>query len=129
MLGASILGGVGFTMAIFVANLAFADESLVVAAKAAILAASVVAGIAGFLFLLIEARADERRGVVYVAPAVPDANVTYEGESAIQAAETMAEYLDEESRRELEEVRCADHIHEVKVHFKPEMHEGEEAQR
>ena len=33
MLGAAILGGVGFTMAIFVANLAFADEQLVTAAK------------------------------------------------------------------------------------------------
>lgn len=129
MLGASVLGGVGFTMAIFVANLAFADESLVVAAKAAILAASVVAGVAGFLLLLVEARADERRGVAYMSAAAPDANVTHEGESAMHTAEAMAEYLDEESRHELEEACCADHIHEVKVHFKPEMYEGEGVQR
>ena len=58
-MGVSILGGVGFTMAIFVANLAFTDLATVAVAKAAILAASIVAGIVGFLFLRQEAlRAD-----------------------------------------------------------------------
>ena len=51
MVGAGMLAGVGFTMAIFVANLAFADAATVAVAKAAVLAASVVAGLAGFLFL------------------------------------------------------------------------------
>ena len=45
LLGAAILGGVGFTMAIFVANLAFADEQLVTAAKLGILSASLLAGV------------------------------------------------------------------------------------
>ena len=59
IVGVSILGGVGFTMAIFVTNLAFADAATVAVAKAAILAASIIAGIAGFLFLRQEAlRAD-----------------------------------------------------------------------
>ena len=49
--GVSVLGGVGFTMAIFVTNLAFVDASTIAMAKAAILAASLVAGIAGFLVL------------------------------------------------------------------------------
>ena len=49
--GVAVLGGVGFTMAIFVTNLAFVDEAMVAMAKAAILAASLVAGIAGFLIL------------------------------------------------------------------------------
>ncbi|MBP5314197.1 MAG: Na+/H+ antiporter NhaA, partial [Eggerthellaceae bacterium] len=40
MLGAAILGGVGFTMAIFVANLAFTDPDLIAAAKVGILSAS-----------------------------------------------------------------------------------------
>ena len=49
--GVSVLGGVGFTMAIFVTNLAFADPVTIAMAKAAILAASLVAGVAGFLVL------------------------------------------------------------------------------
>ena len=55
MLGASILGGVGFTMAIFVANLAFPDEGLVATAKLGILAASLLAGVLGFVLLLLQA--------------------------------------------------------------------------
>lgn len=49
--GVSVLGGVGFTMAIFVTNLAFVDADTIAMAKAAILAASLIAGIAGFLIL------------------------------------------------------------------------------
>lgn len=58
MLGAGILGGVGFTMAIFVANLAFADAAMVTAAKVGILSASALAGIIGFVLLFIRARKD-----------------------------------------------------------------------
>lgn len=56
MLGAAILGGVGFTMAIFVANLAFVSESTIAMAKAGILIASALAGIVGFIFLSFEAK-------------------------------------------------------------------------
>lgn len=56
MLGAAILGGVGFTMAIFVANLAYADPSHVATAKLGILLASLVAGVVGFLFLFVQAK-------------------------------------------------------------------------
>ncbi len=69
MIGAGILGGVGFTMAIFVANLAFPDAAHVVNAKLAILLASATAGIVGFLFLAIRARADQKRGVAYLSTA------------------------------------------------------------
>ena len=51
IVGVSVLGGVGFTMAIFVTNLAFTDPGVIAMAKAAILAASLIAGIAGFLIL------------------------------------------------------------------------------
>ena len=61
MLGAAILAGVGFTMAIFVANLAYADAAVIAQAKFGILTASLVAGVVGFLFLYFKARADERR--------------------------------------------------------------------
>ena len=51
LLGASLLGGIGFTMAIFIANLAFAGSSLLAQAKLAILCASFVAGVLGYLLL------------------------------------------------------------------------------
>lgn len=61
MLGASILGGVGFTMAIFVANLAYSSDVLIAEAKLAILLASLVAGVVGFLFLFMQAsKANDR---------------------------------------------------------------------
>jgi len=41
------LGGIGFTMSIFIANLAFRDEQLLLAAKSGVLLASLAAGIIG----------------------------------------------------------------------------------
>jgi NhaA family Na+:H+ antiporter len=52
----SILGGVGFTMSIFITLLAFEDPSLVQQSKMAILIASGVAGLLGFLMLSISLR-------------------------------------------------------------------------
>jgi NhaA family Na+:H+ antiporter len=43
------LGGIGFTMSIFIAGLSFTDESSLAAAKFAVLAASTAAAIAGFV--------------------------------------------------------------------------------
>lgn len=52
IIGAGILGGIGFTMSIFIANLAFAGHAdNVNASKMAILLASLTAGIIGFLWL------------------------------------------------------------------------------
>lgn len=52
VLGAGILGGIGFTMSIFITNLAFAgDAATINASKMAILLASLTAGTAGFLWL------------------------------------------------------------------------------
>jgi NhaA family Na+:H+ antiporter len=51
--GASILGGIGFTMSIFVAGLAFPDGPLLSAAKLGILAASAVSGVIGFVVLKV----------------------------------------------------------------------------
>ena len=66
MLGAGILGGVGFTMAIFVANLAYDSAASIATAKLAILLASLIAGAVGFLFLFIQAKAAQRSGVAYI---------------------------------------------------------------
>ena len=52
VIGAGLLGGIGFTMSIFIANLAFVgDASAVNASKMAILLASLTAGTAGYLWL------------------------------------------------------------------------------
>ena len=52
MFGAGLLGGIGFTMSIFITNLAFAGNvDLINASKMAILMASLVAGGFGFLWL------------------------------------------------------------------------------
>lgn len=50
--GAGLLGGIGFTMSIFITNLAFTGEpALVNASKMAILLASLAAGVVGFTWL------------------------------------------------------------------------------
>jgi NhaA family Na+:H+ antiporter len=50
--GAGLLGGIGFTMALFIAGLAFARApELLVAAKLGILGASLIAGLGGWLVL------------------------------------------------------------------------------
>lgn len=52
ILGAGMLGGIGFTMSIFITNLAFTgDPAIINASKMAILLASLAAGISGFLWL------------------------------------------------------------------------------
>jgi Na+:H+ antiporter, NhaA family len=52
ILGAGLLGGIGFTMSIFITNLAFAGEAEVInASKIAILLASLLAGAMGYLWL------------------------------------------------------------------------------
>ncbi len=52
MVGAGLLGGIGFTMSIFITNLAFADHAAIVnSSKLAVLAASLVAGVLGLLWL------------------------------------------------------------------------------
>jgi NhaA family Na+:H+ antiporter len=49
--GVSWLGGIGFTMSLFIASLAFGDAGLLDSAKVGILVASSIAGVAGWLML------------------------------------------------------------------------------
>ena len=52
IIGAGIIGGIGFTMSIFITNLAFAGNAEIInASKMAILLASLAAGTVGFLWL------------------------------------------------------------------------------
>jgi NhaA family Na+:H+ antiporter len=49
--GAGFLGGIGFTMSIFITLLAFQDTDIVNNSKIAIMAASLISGITGFIWL------------------------------------------------------------------------------
>ena len=52
VLGAGLLGGIGFTMSIFITNLAFVGQTDIInASKMAILLASLAAGVLGFVWL------------------------------------------------------------------------------
>jgi len=49
--GAGMLAGIGFTMSIFITLLAFSDMGTIVNAKVAVLLASLIAGVAGYIWL------------------------------------------------------------------------------
>jgi NhaA family Na+:H+ antiporter len=53
IIGAACLGGIGFTMSIFVTLLAFNDEAMINSAKLIILISSIIAGFIGFFWLKI----------------------------------------------------------------------------
>jgi len=57
--GVSILGGVGFTMSIFVGDLAFTDQELLNLAKLSVILASMISGIIGMIWLYISIVADK----------------------------------------------------------------------
>ncbi len=57
IIGVGMLGGIGFTMSIFITNLAFADQlQLINASKMAILMASLAAAILGLIWLSLHSR-------------------------------------------------------------------------
>jgi Na+:H+ antiporter, NhaA family len=51
LVGMGALGGIGFTMSIFIANLAFTDAALIQNSKIAVFSASLAASLAGLLIL------------------------------------------------------------------------------
>ncbi len=62
--GVSLVAGIGFTMSIFVAQLGFAGrEDLLLLAKTGILGASLMAGVAGFIWLYLSSNPVEARGL------------------------------------------------------------------
>lgn len=61
IVGAGLIGGVGFTVSLFITGLAFTDNVLVEEAKVGVLAASLIAGLAGYLFLLLMSRENKSR--------------------------------------------------------------------
>lgn len=51
IIGAGFLSGIGFTMSIFIAHLAFDNQDMINNSKIAIIISSVIAGVIGFVFL------------------------------------------------------------------------------
>ena len=51
LFGVSLLGGLGFTMSLFIVNLAYTNESFIVASKMGVILGSLVAGILGYIVL------------------------------------------------------------------------------
>jgi NhaA family Na+:H+ antiporter len=60
LLAAGILGGIGFTMSIFITLLAFSDEAVIAISKTSGLFASLIAGIVGLVFLFLIKPADNQ---------------------------------------------------------------------
>jgi NhaA family Na+:H+ antiporter len=61
--GISILGGLGFTMSLFINNLAFTDQSLIDSAKMGILFGSVITGTFGFFVLRTTLKDKKNSGI------------------------------------------------------------------
>jgi len=51
MVGLGLLGGIGFTMSMFISNLAFNDPGLLNQAKIGILVGSLISGLVGYILL------------------------------------------------------------------------------
>ncbi|WP_456376246.1 Na+/H+ antiporter NhaA [Lutibacter sp.] len=51
LIGVSLLGGLGFTMSLFIVNLAYTNESFIAASKMGVIIGSLVAGVLGYIVL------------------------------------------------------------------------------
>jgi NhaA family Na+:H+ antiporter len=56
IIGAGMLGGIGFTMSIFITLLAFADEQIIDVSKLIILFSSILSGLIGYFYLLFKSK-------------------------------------------------------------------------
>jgi NhaA family Na+:H+ antiporter len=68
--GAGWLGGIGFTMSLFIASLAFGEGALLDIAKVGVIAASAIAGLTGYLLLRHEPAGAPATNVEVVTAAV-----------------------------------------------------------
>lgn len=64
IIGAGFLGGLGFTMSLFIANLAFTDPAALSSAKIGILGGSFIACVIGYIILKIILNKDEKKAEV-----------------------------------------------------------------
>ena len=73
MLGAGCLGGIGFTMSLFIAAQAFPEDSAFAASKIAVFAASVISAVAGVAILWNAGRPQEATSPVAARATACDA--------------------------------------------------------
>jgi NhaA family Na+:H+ antiporter len=59
LFGVSLLGGLGFTMSLFIANLAYLDYEIIAAAKMGVIFGSIVAGSLGYLVLRLTLKTED----------------------------------------------------------------------
>ncbi|HLF99683.1 MAG TPA: Na+/H+ antiporter NhaA [Acidimicrobiia bacterium] len=81
MAGVAACAGIGFTVSLFIAGLAFADAALIDAAKVGILGGSFLAGAAGALILRRAGRTRDRMGRGHPSESAGDRRPTDEGGS------------------------------------------------
>ena len=75
VIGIGLLGGMGFTMSIFITGIGFTDQlDTLINAKTAILAASLLAGISGFLWLWYVSYSEKRADKIMASGNCPDQN-------------------------------------------------------
>ena len=67
--GVGCLGGIGFTMSLYIASLAFGEGALLDIAKLGVIAASVLAGITGYVLLRFASAASPAANAEVVSPA------------------------------------------------------------
>ena len=107
-------------MAIFVANLAFPDEGLVATAKLGILAASLLAGVLGFVLLLLQAKAAQKRGVAYLSSSADDITRQTAGDEAAREAEELLRDLEDPAiKDEVEAAKKRGGVFEIAVDLGP----------
>lgn len=57
--GIALLAGVGFTMSLFISELAFTDDNIIYVAKIGILLTSLLAGVLGFIYLKVTSKTEK----------------------------------------------------------------------
>jgi len=67
MIGMGMMGGIGFTMSLFVASLAFSDPDILTQAKLGIFIGSMLSGVAGYFYLRWSLAQDEKAKAHHVA--------------------------------------------------------------
>lgn len=60
LLGVSLLGGLGFTMSLFIVNLAYTNESFIAASKMGVIVGSLIAGTLGYVILRLTLKPKEK---------------------------------------------------------------------
>ncbi len=63
LVGLGFLGGIGFTMSMFISNLAFQDQQIIILSKFSILIASACSALAGMIFFLTNFYVSKRKNI------------------------------------------------------------------